>query len=128
MIRLVIVDDQDLIRDGLCSILDRHDDLEVVGMAADGAEAPSGWSGGAPDVVLMDIWMPGISGVEATRQVVTTTSSVRVIMLTTFDEDDLVVDAIRAGASGYLLKDIPGSTLWRRSAPWPTAISGWRPR
>lgn len=111
MIRLLIVDDQDLIRDGLTSILDRDEHIDVVGTAADGIEAVQLAVDLRPDVVLMDIRMPGITGVEATRRLLAASLPSRVIVLSTFDEDDLVVEAIRAGASGYLLKDIPRQHL-----------------
>lgn len=112
MIRLLVVDDQDLIRDGLSSILSRHDDFDVVATAATGQDAIRLVRELRPDVTLMDIRMPGITGVEATRQLLAEDPPpTRVIVLTTFDEDDLVIEAIRTGASGYLLKDVPRQQL-----------------
>jgi DNA-binding NarL/FixJ family response regulator len=106
-IRVVIVDDQPLIRTGLRASIDYAADLEVVGEAGDGAEGLAVTSRAVPDVVLMDIRMPGIDGLEATRQITAdkALSAVRVIILTTFDLDRYVYDAIRGGASGFLLKD-----------------------
>lgn len=112
MIRLLVADDQELIRDGLVSILDRREDLEVVGSAADGAEAVRLVRDLRPDVTLMDLRMPGTDGLEATRQLLgEACPPTRVVVLTTFDEDDLVVAALRAGASGFLLKDLPRQQL-----------------
>jgi DNA-binding NarL/FixJ family response regulator len=111
-IRVVVADDQDLIRDGLASILSGHDDLEVVGTAGNGAEAVRVARELLPDVILMDIRMPGTDGLEATRQLLgDEPSPTRVVVLTTFDEDDLVVQALRLGASGFLLKDLPRQHL-----------------
>jgi DNA-binding NarL/FixJ family response regulator len=107
MIRVVIVDDQQLIRAGLRALLDRSDDIEVVGEASDGDAGLSLVAAERPDVVLMDIRMPGRDGIEATRRIVADERlrSVRVVMLTTFDTDEHLFDAIRAGAAGFLLKD-----------------------
>jgi DNA-binding NarL/FixJ family response regulator len=104
-VRLVVVDDQALVRRGFAMILDAEEDLEVVGEAGDGQEAVRLCRELQPDVVLMDIRMPVMDGVEATRHLTAATSS-RVLMLTTFDLDAHVYDAIRAGASGFLLKDV----------------------
>ncbi len=108
--RLVVVDDQMLVRRGFALILGAEDDLDVVGEAGDGAEAVRVCAEVEPDVVLMDVRMPGTNGVEATRQVVSS-SDARVLMLTTFDLDSLVYEAIRAGASGFLLKDVRPDVL-----------------
>ncbi|WP_162907825.1 response regulator transcription factor [Allorhizocola rhizosphaerae] len=103
VIRVVIADDQPLVRAGLRALLDRAQDITVVGEAADGAEAIGIVRAERPDVVLMDIRMPGLDGIEAARRIAT--DEVRVIMLTTFDVDEHVFDSIRAGAAGFLLKN-----------------------
>ena len=110
MIRVMIVDDQALVRAGFRMILDAEPDLVVVGEAADGDEAVLEAERVRPDVVLMDVRMPRLDGIEATRKVAGTT---RVLMLTTFDLDEYVFEAIRAGASGFLLKDTPAEELVR---------------
>jgi DNA-binding NarL/FixJ family response regulator len=105
-IRVILVDDQDMIRFGLRAILDRADGIAIVAEAADGIAAVEVVTRTPAEVVLMDIRMPGIDGVEATRRIRATTSAddVRIVMLTTFDQDDLVFQALRAGANGYLSK------------------------
>jgi DNA-binding NarL/FixJ family response regulator len=103
--RVVVVDDQALVRRGFAMILAEETDIEVVGEAGDGRQALSVCAEQRPDVVLMDVRMPVMDGVEATRRI-TEASSARVLMLTTFDLDSHVYDAIRAGASGFLLKDV----------------------
>ncbi|PSL55954.1 LuxR family two component transcriptional regulator [Saccharothrix carnea] len=110
MIRLLLADDQTLVRAGFRSILDGEDGIEVVGEAADGAEAVQLARRLRPDVVLMDIRMPGLDGLAATREI-TASSNVRVIILTTFDLDDYVYGALRAGASGFLVKDTEPAEL-----------------
>jgi DNA-binding NarL/FixJ family response regulator len=105
MIRVVVADDQDLIRAGLRMIIDARPDLSVVGEAADGAEAVTVVRRTRPDVVLMDIRMPRQDGIAATRELVAAGEPARVVMLTTFDLDELVHAALRAGASAFLLKD-----------------------
>jgi DNA-binding NarL/FixJ family response regulator len=105
MIR-VVADDQALVRGGFRLILQTQPDIEVVGEAADGREAVARTREQRPDVVLMDIRMPGMDGLEATRRLMTTQNPPRVLMLTTFDLDEYVYDALRAGASGFLLKDV----------------------
>jgi DNA-binding NarL/FixJ family response regulator len=100
------VDDQALVRSGFRLIVETRPDLEVVGEAADGAEAVRLARELEPDVILMDVRMPGMDGIEATRQIVAAGSRARVLVLTTFDADDYVHAAIRAGASGFLLKDV----------------------
>ncbi len=105
-IRILIADDQALVRGGFRMILDAKPDLEVVGEAGDGAQAIALVADLVPDVVLMDVRMPGTDGLEATRQVVASGSPSRVVVLTTYDVDDSVFAALRAGASGFLLKDV----------------------
>jgi DNA-binding NarL/FixJ family response regulator len=111
--RVVVADDQELVRTGFALILGSDPDIEVVGEAADGAGAVSLVREQLPDVVLMDIRMPGMDGIEATRHITgdTKTAGVRVLVVTTFDGDEYVVDALRAGASGFLLKDTPAAEL-----------------
>jgi DNA-binding NarL/FixJ family response regulator len=110
MTRVLVVDDQDLVRHGLRMILELGG-IEVVGEAADGDEAVARTAVLAPDVVLMDVRMPGTDGVEATRRILAAGSAARVIVLTTFDLDQHVVDALRAGAVGFLLKDVTADGL-----------------
>ena len=109
-LRVLVVDDQELVRAGFRMILERGG-LDVVGEAADGAEAVSMVETLTPDVVLMDIRMPVLDGIEATRQVVARRPGTRVVVLTTFDLDEYVLEAVRAGANGFLLKDIPPADL-----------------
>ena len=111
MIRVVLADDQALVRAGFRMILKAEPGIEVVGEAGDGAEAVARARDLMPDVVLMDIRMPVVDGIEATRQVVIDEASPRVLMLTTFDLDEYVYGALRAGASGFLLKDAPQEQL-----------------
>ena len=111
MIRVLLADDQSLVRAGFRMILKAEPGIEVVGEAGDGAEAVARARELAPDVVLMDIRMPVLDGIEATRQVVRDESSPRVLVLTTFDLDEYVYGALRAGASGFLLKDAPEEQL-----------------
>ncbi len=110
-IRVVLVDDQPLLRQGYRMVLSAQHDLEVVGEAADGAAAVRAAHTLRPDVVLMDVRMPGMDGIEATRQIVQQTPEVRVIILTTFDIDQYAFSALRAGASGFLLKNVPPDDL-----------------
>jgi DNA-binding NarL/FixJ family response regulator len=107
MTRVVLVDDQALVRGGLRALLEAEPDLEVVGEAADGAAAMEVIAAVRPDVVLMDIRMPGVDGLEATRRIAAapSLSGVRVLVLTTFEVDEYVFEALRVGASGFLLKD-----------------------
>lgn len=107
MIRIIISDDQALIRDGLEMLMKLEKDIEVIGLAQDGAEAIELVAANPPDLVLMDLKMPGVNGVEATRRIRTEYPQVKVLVLTTYNDDEWVFDAIRAGASGYLLKDTP---------------------
>ena len=110
-IRVLVVDDQELVRSGFCVILDAADGITVVGEAANGAAAVSEAAAHQPDVVLMDIRMPGMDGLEAARLITGTAPAPKVVMLTTFDLDDYVYEALRAGASGFLLKDSPRHDL-----------------
>jgi DNA-binding NarL/FixJ family response regulator len=111
--RVVVADDQELVRTGFALILGSDPRIEVVAEASDGAEAVAAARRHVPDVVLMDIRMPGTDGIEATRQITSdpATATVRVLVVTTFDGDEYVVDALRAGASGFLLKDTPPGEL-----------------
>ena len=106
MIRVLLVDDQALVRGGFRMILEAQEDIAVVGEAEDGAGAVDDAVRLHPDIVLMDVRMPGIDGIEATRRILAAGSRSRILMLTTFDFDEYVYDAIRAGASGFLLKDV----------------------
>ncbi|MET8957374.1 response regulator transcription factor [Streptomyces sp. NPDC004533] len=109
--RILLVDDQPMIRTGLRLILEAEPDLTVVGESGDGLAAVEDTHSLQPDVVLMDIRMPRLDGVEATRRILKTQSATRVIILTTFDLDEHVLDALRAGASGFLVKDGPADSL-----------------
>jgi DNA-binding NarL/FixJ family response regulator len=104
-IRVLISDDQSLVRHGFRVILDSEPDIEVVAEAADGDQAVAAWRRFAPDVVLMDVRMPGMDGLQATRNILATDTATRVIILTTFDVDEYVFESLRAGASGFLLKN-----------------------
>jgi DNA-binding NarL/FixJ family response regulator len=110
-IRVVIADDQALVRGGFRMILDAKEDMEVVGEAGDGAEAVALVAGSEPDVVLMDVRMPGVDGIEATERIARSGSRARIIILTTHDLDEYVLAALRAGASGFLLKDVRPADL-----------------
>jgi DNA-binding NarL/FixJ family response regulator len=111
VIRTLVVDDQELVRGGLSAMLEARDDLEVVGEAEDGERAVELARRHAPDVVLMDIRMPRMDGIEATRRIVQLPDAPRVLILTTFDVDEYVYEAMRAGAAGFLLKDTSSSRL-----------------
>ena len=111
MIRILLADDQALVRGGFRMILDAEPDLEVVAEAADGREAVERALETRPDLVLMDIRMPLLDGIEATRQLLAALPATRVLILTTFDLDEYVVEAFRAGASGFLLKTAPPQHL-----------------
>jgi DNA-binding NarL/FixJ family response regulator len=109
-VRVVIADDQQLVRAGFSMILSTYADIDVVAEATNGQEAVTLAASLAPDVMLMDIQMPGINGIEATRRIVSDTRT-RVLILTTFDLDEYVYEALRAGATGFLLKDAPPEQL-----------------
>lgn len=105
MINVLIVDDQPLARQGLLAVLSLADDIEVVGEASNGQEAILSAAELKPDIILMDIRMPVMNGIDATREILSRQEGIHVLMLTTFDEDEYIVNALKAGASGYLLKD-----------------------
>lgn len=111
MINIVVCDDQEVVREGLRTILDLVPDFEVVSVARDGAEAIEAVARGGVDLVLMDLHMPGTNGVQATRKILAKHPGVRILVLTTYSDESWVVDAIRAGAAGYLLKDAPRDRL-----------------
>ncbi|MFD2169877.1 response regulator [Tumebacillus lipolyticus] len=111
MIRVIVVDDQKLMRDGLKTILSLEEHLEVVGTAADGAQALELAKESKPDLVLMDIRMPGVDGVEGTRLIRQQLPDTKVLMLTTFNDSELIFQALEEGASGYLLKDMPTEVI-----------------
>lgn len=112
MINILVVDDQHIIRDGLISLLSSHPDMKVVGHAENGLEACESVRKLQPDVVLMDIRMPKMNGVEATKIIKEEFPNTKVIILTTFDDDNFILEAMRNGASGYLLKDIGSDKLY----------------
>jgi CheY-like chemotaxis protein len=142
MIRVLLADDQAVVRAGLRALLERSDDITVVGEAVDGGEAFAIAHAERPDVVLMDVRMPGVDGIEATRRIVADERlrDVRVVMLTTFDTDAHVFESIRVGAAGFLLKDIgpdelrqgirvvaAGNALRLSGRPWIGAAAGLLP-
>jgi DNA-binding NarL/FixJ family response regulator len=111
VIRVLICDDQQVVCEGLRAILSAAPQIQVVGLARDGAEALERTAATQPDVILMDLKMPVMNGVQATREIRARFPAVRILVLTTYDADQWVFDAVRAGASGYLLKDSPGDAL-----------------
>ncbi|MFB6955630.1 response regulator [Streptomyces sp. NPDC056309] len=110
-IRVLIADDQQMVRQGFTVLLNTQPDIEVVGQAVDGLDAVARAAQVSPDVVLMDIRMPELGGIEATRRITTATPDMKVLVLTTFDLDEYVYEALRAGASGFLLKDASADQL-----------------
>ena len=112
-VRVVLVDDQELVRSGLRRILRRKDGFEVVAECADGSEVPAAVAEHAPDVVVMDLRMRDVDGIEATRRLREADDAPPVLVLTTFDDDELLSGALRAGAAGFLLKDSPAEDLVR---------------
>jgi DNA-binding NarL/FixJ family response regulator len=112
VIRTLVADDHEVVRDGFAALLATQEDMTDVGRAADGAEAVALSAAEHPDVVLMDVRMPVLDGIEATRLITESDESPRILILTTFDLDDYVYDALQAGASGFLLKDVPAETLF----------------
>ena len=139
-IRVVLADDQDLVRAGLAMIVESQDDLTVVGEAADGAGAIDAVRKTSPDVVLMDVRMPGMDGIQATAQILRYPDAPRVLMLTTLDIDEHSFAALRAGASGFLLKSAQAEDVVARSVQYTAAMPSsrrarrggswtrWRPR
>jgi DNA-binding NarL/FixJ family response regulator len=111
-VKIVVADDHEVVRAGFAALLDTQPDFTVVGTASDGAEAVKLSREMRPDVVLMDVRMPGTDGIEATRQLTADADGPLVIILTTFDLDEYVYDALCAGASGFLLKDVTGERLF----------------
>ena len=109
---IVVADDHEVVRAGFAALLDTQPDFTVLGTAADGAEAVLACRERRPDVALMDVRMPGMDGIEATRLLTSSGSGPRVLILTTFDLDEYVYDALRAGASGFLLKDVTAERLF----------------
>ncbi len=105
--RILICDDQAIVRDGLEMLMKLEHEIQVVGKAQDGAHAVELAAKYQPDLVLMDLKMPGMNGIEATRHIHATFPQIKILVLTTYDDDEWVMDALRAGASGYLLKDTP---------------------
>src|SRR5690242_20196822 len=110
-IRVLIVDDQQLMREGLASLLKIQDGLQIVGIAANGQEAVEQAMSERPDVILMDVRMPVLDGVTATGQIHRQLPNCKILMLTTFNDDAYVLEALQLGASGYLLKDLPARDL-----------------
>lgn len=110
-VRVLVVDDQRLVREGIASLLDIQPGIDVIGTAADGRQAVEQTLALAPDVVLMDVRMPEMDGVDAVAVLKKRAPGCRVVMLTTFDDEEYVVQALRAGAAGYLLKDLPAAEL-----------------
>ena len=123
-VTVLVVDDQRLVREGIASLLDIQDGIQVIGQAVNGQEAIEKALALNPDVILMDVRMPVLDGILATAQIHRQLPGCRVIMLTTFDDEEYVIKSLRAGAVGYLLKDIPASN-WRTrcSSPTPASIS-----
>ncbi len=111
MIKVLLVDDQQILAEGIKSVLETSSDVEVVGIASDGIVAVEMCAERKPDVVLMDIRMPNMNGVVATKRIKETDENIKIIILTTFDDSDYILSAINNGASGYLLKDIGATAL-----------------
>jgi DNA-binding NarL/FixJ family response regulator len=111
-IRVVVADDQEIVRAGFAALLETQEDFAVAGTAADGEEAVRVCRAEEPEVVLMDVRMPVLDGIEATRQLAADGAGPRILVLTTFDLDEYVYDALSAGASGFLLKDVTAETLF----------------
>ncbi len=127
MIRVAVVDDQELLRTGFRMVLEAQPDMKVVAEAADGLAALQVLAEVPVDVVLMDVRMPGLDGVQATERLLARDPAVRVLILTTFDLDEYVYAAVRAGASGFLLKDVPRPSCCTGSGRWPVVTRSWLP-
>lgn len=127
-VRVVIADDEPLIRAGLRAIFEGASGIEVVAVAATGEEAVAASCRHRPDVVLPDIQIPRLDGLDAARQILAVTPAPKVIMLTTFDLDEYLYQAMRAGASGFLVKDTPATSSWPRSGPSPPETHCCPPR
>lgn len=130
MIRILVVDDQQLVRMGLRMLFEQAQDIEILGEADNGAEAVRLAEHLTPDVVLMDLRMPGMDGITATRRILTARPATRVVALTTFDDDDHLYPVLAAGACGFLVKDTPPAELLeavRRAANGeaPSAVTSW---
>ncbi len=110
-IKVIIVDDQRLMRDGLRLLLELEDGIEVIAEAANGKEGVSQFQTHQPDIVLMDIRMPEMTGIEATKEILHLEPKAKIIILTTFDDDELIMEGVQAGALGYMLKDLSGEEL-----------------
>ena len=111
IIKVLIVDDQMLVRDGISTLLDIKPDIDVVAVAEDGEDAIAKVNQFQPDVILMDIRMPNMDGIEATEKILAQNNAIKIIMLTTFDDQDYIIRSLKVGSCGYLLKDIPTSEL-----------------
>ena len=127
-IRVLLVDDQSLLRLGFRMALETQPDVEVIGEAGDGAQAVAMTRTLHPDVVLMDVQMPVMDGLEATRQIVAAGLAARILVLTTFNLDEYVYAALRAGASGFLLKNVPPADLFTPASEWSPPATPWSPR
>lgn len=111
MIKVLVVDDQELVRHGIANLLKFHKDFQIVGEAAHGEEAFAMAKEFKPDIVLMDLRMPVLNGIEATRKILMHDSEIKILILTTFDDDELVLQSLAVGACGYLLKDTPSEQI-----------------
>ena len=122
-IRIMLADDHTLFRQGIRTLISAEADMEVVGEASNGGDAVDKANEARPDVVLMDIGMPGLSSFEATRQIKKNRPETKVLFLTMYDDEDYLVEGMEVGASGYVLKDSPASNWWQRSATFAAAAA-----